>query len=164
MARYICWNGAIPTTGAQVPVTLTNAQKTQLQVTAAATGQLSLIEWGFSFGTAASLQAAVQVELLTTAGIAGTGMTAVVPTKYDRPNDVASAATAGFSPSAEGSIVTVRMLDSRQVTPLGDWFRQIPLHERPVVDVSQVVRIRTNTPSLSSFPIFLCYLIWAEAD
>ena len=162
MGRYICYNGAVPTTGAQVPVTLTNAQKTQLQLTAASTGQLEIVEWGYSFGVNAALEAAVQVELLTTAAVAGTGQTAVTPTKLDRPNDVASAVTAGFTPTAEGTIATVRMFESRQTVPLGDWYKQFPLGERPIVDVSQVLRVRTNTPALSTYPGFICYVVWCE--
>jgi len=159
--RYIAWNGAVPTTGPQVSVTLTNAQKTQLQVTAASTGQLEIVGWGFSMN-GSTLAAGVQVELLTTGAIAGTGMTAVTPTLYGDPNAPASAATAGFTPTAEGTITAVRMLDSEYQQDLGSYAYQFPLGERPIVAVSQVIRIRTNTPALSSFPNILAYIIWAE--
>ena len=162
--RYIAWNGAIPSTGPQVAVTLTNAQKTQLQVTAASTGQLELVAWGFSMNGSATpaVDLGIQVELLTTAGVAGTGPTAVVPTLYGDPNAPASNATAGFSPSTEGTIVTVRMFDSEYQQKLGGYTYQFPLGERPIIATSQVVRIRTNTPALAAYPGFLCYLIWAE--
>ncbi len=159
--RYICWNGAIPSTGPQVSATLTNAQKTQLQITAPSTGQLELVEFGYSMNGSA-LDAGVQVELLTTATIAGTGMTAVVPTLFGDPNAVASNATAGFTPTAEGTIVTVRMLYSEYQQKLAGDRIQWPLGERPIIAASQVLRIRTNTPALSAFPGFLGYLIWAE--
>lgn len=159
--RYICWNGAVPTTGAQVAVTLTNAQKTQLQLTAPSTGQLEIIEWGFSMNGKA-LDAGVQVELLTTGTVAGTGMTAVTPTLYGDPNAPASNATAGFTPTAEGSITTVRMLDSQYVQDLAGYKAQFPLGERPIVAASGVLRLRTNTPALVTFPGFLGYVIWAE--
>jgi hypothetical protein len=158
--RYICWNGAVPTTGVQTPVTLTNAQKTQLQITAPSTGQLEVIAWGCTMNGSA-LAAGVQVELLTTAAVAGTGMTAVTPTLYGDPNAPASNATAGFTPSAEGTIATVRMLDSEYVQDLAGYSYQFPLGERPIIAVSQVLRVRTNTPA-SVTPGFLCYVIWAE--
>jgi hypothetical protein len=160
--RYICWNGAVPTTGPQVPITLTNAQKTQLQITAASTGQLELVAWGFSFSGESGLQLPVQVELLTTGTVAGTGETAVTPTLYGDPNAPASAATAGFGPTAEGTISAVRMFDSEQCQALGPYFYQFPLGERPIVAVSQVLRVRTNTPSLTTYPGFLCYVVWCE--
>lgn len=159
--RFICWNGAVPTTGAQVGVTLTNAQKTQLQLTAPSTGQLEIVAWGFSMNGSA-LDAGVQVELLDTGTIAGTGMTAVTPTKYGDPNAPASNATAGFTPTAEGTITTVRMFDSEFEQKLGAYFYQFPLGERPIVDASHVLRLRTNTPALTAFPSFLGYIIWAE--
>lgn len=159
--RYICWNGAVPTTGAQVSVTLTNALKTQLQITAPATGQLECIEWGFSMNGKA-LDAGVQLELLTTGTVAGTGMTAVTPTIYGDPNAVASNATAGFTPTAEGTITAVRMFDSMYCQDLDRDRHQLPREERPIVAASQVVRIRSNTPALAAFPGLLCYLIWCE--
>lgn len=158
--RFICWNGAIPSTGPQVRVTLTNAQKTQLQITAGSATQLELIEWGCSMD-GLSAATPVQVELLTTAGIAGTGMTAVTPSKFGDPNAPASQATAGFTPTAEGTIVTVRMFESVLVPPTTSYVKQFPLGERPIVDVSTVVRVRTNTPA-GVTPGFLCWLIWAE--
>ncbi len=159
--RYICWNGAIPTTGAQVPVTLTNAQKTQLQLTSATDVQMEIVEWGFSMNGKA-LDLGVQVELLTTGTIAGTGMTAVVPTLYGDPLTPASQTLGGFTPTAEGTITAVRMFDSQYVQDLGSYLKQFPLGERPIIDVSTVLRIRTNTPALSTFPSFLGYIVWAE--
>lgn len=159
--RYICWNGAIPSTGPQVPITLTNAQKTQLQITAPSTGQLEIVEWGFSMNGKA-LDLGVQVELLTSATVAGTGMTAVVPTLYGDPNAVPSNATAGWGPTAEGTLVTIRMFDSQYVQDLGSYLKQFPLGERPIVAASQVLRIRTNTPALGTMPSFLGYIVWAE--
>lgn len=159
--RYICWNGAVPTTGPQVSVTLTNAQKTQLQITAPSTGQLELVGWGFSLNGSA-IDVGVQVELLGTGAVAGTGMTAVTPTLYGDPNSPASLATAGFTPSAEGTITTTRVFDSEYEQKLGAYAYQFPLGERPIIATSTVVRLRTNTPGLAAFPGFLGYIIWAE--
>lgn len=161
---FIAWNGAIPTTGAQVPVTLTNAPKTQLQVTASSTGLMTLLGWGFSMNGSATpaVDLGIQVECLASGTIAGTGMTAVVPTIYGNPGDNASNATAGFTPSAEGTISAVRMFDSEFQQKLGGYTYQFPLGREPVIASSQVVRIRTNTPVLAAYPGILTYLIWAE--
>ena len=161
---YIAWNGAVPTTGAQVATTLTNAQKTQLQVTAASTGQLELIAWGFSMNGSATpaVDLGVQVELLTTGTVAGGTPTAVTPSLYGDPNAPASTTTAGFAPATEGTISAVRTLDSEFMQKIGGYTYQFPQDKGPIVAVSQVVRIRTNTPALAAFPTFLCYLVWAE--
>lgn len=159
--RYIAWNGAVPTTGPQVPVTLTNAQKTQLQLTAPSTRQFELVGWGFSMnGNAIDL--GVQVELLGTGIVAGTGMTAVTPSLYGDPNAPASLVTAGFTPTAEGTITATRVFDSEYEQKLGAYAYQFPLGERPIIAASGVLRIRTNTPALTAFPGFLGYIIWAE--
>lgn len=161
MRSYIAWNGAVPTTGPQVPITLTNAQKTQLQLTAPSTRELELIAWGFSMNGSA-VDIGVQVELLGTGIIAGGTPTAVTPTLYSDPNAPASLATAGFGPTTEGTISTTRVLDSEYEQKLGAYAYQFPLGERPVIAASGVVRIRTNTPALAAFPGFLGYIIWSE--
>lgn len=162
--RYKAFNSAVPTSNSTLitPVTLTNAIKTQLQITAPSTGQLEIIEWGCWF-TGSTLQQPVQVELLTTGTVAGTGMTAVTPIKFGDPNAPASAATAGFTPSAEGTITTTRVFDCRGPEEIGEggpW--QFPLGERPIVDVSTVLRARTSTAALTAFPGFVVYVLWAE--
>lgn len=159
--RFIVWNSAVPTTGVQVGQTLSaSAQKTQIQVTAPSTGQLELVGWGCSFNGSA-LAAGIQAELLTTATIAGGSPTSVTPTPYGDPNAPASNATGGVAPSSEGTIATVRMFDSEFVQELSGYAYQFPLGERPIVAVSQVVRVRLTTPS-GVTPQALCYLIWAE--
>jgi hypothetical protein len=119
------------------------------------------VGWGFAMNGSAT-DVGVQVELLTTGTVAGTGMTAVTPTLYGDPNAVASNATAGFAPSAEGTITTVRVFDSEYQQKLASYDYQFPLGFGPIVAASQVVRIRTNTPALAAYPNFLCYIIWAE--
>lgn len=162
--RYICWNGAIPTTGPQVSVALSNAQKTQLQLTAPSAGQLEIVAWGFSMNGSSvpAIDLGIQVELLGTGTIAGTGMTAVVPTLYGDPNAPAAGALAGFTPTAEGTISTTRVFDSEYQQKLGTYAYQFPLGERPIINVSTVLRIRTNTPAMTNFPNFLGYIIWGE--
>ena len=160
--RYIVWNGAVPTTAVQAGITVTaNATKTHIQLTAASTGQLEIVEWGVSFN-GSSLAAGLQGELVATGTVAGTGQTAVTPSLYGDPNAPASAATAGFGPTAEGTITTTRVFDSQFVQDLSGYVKQFPLGERPIIVVSGVVRVRIASPSGGPTPTALSYIVWAE--
>lgn len=158
--KFIAWNGAVPTTGVQVAIALSaSSQKTMLQLTAS-TGQLEIVEWGVKYNGSA-LAAAVQGELLTTATVAGSSPTPVTPTPWADPNSPASNVTAGFGPTGEGTIATVRMLDADFTQELSGYFKQFPRDERPIVAASQVIRVRVTTPANVS-PGCLAYIIWAE--
>jgi hypothetical protein len=160
--RYIAWNGAVPTTGPQLPITVTtNATKTHLQLTAPSTGQLEIVEWGVSFNGSA-LASGLTAELLATGTVAGTGMTAVTPSLFGDPNAPASNATAGWGPTAEGSITTTRVFDAQELQDLDKYYKQFPLGERPIIPVSGVVRVRITSPSGGPTPGCFAYILWAE--
>lgn len=139
-------NAAVNTTAAPVRVATGTAIKTLLQLTAASSKAITIISWSVSFDGVTSSAVPIPVELIETTTVAGTGMTAVTPTKWN-PSSDASLTTAGFSPSAEGSVTgTTRLLDYVDLTPNGGvYVHDFPLGREPVVLASQVVRIRTTS-------------------
>lgn len=152
---YSVQNAAVPTTAAAVSVATGTTIKTLLQGTAASTKQIEICGWQISFdGSPVGV-----VELLHTTTVAGTGMTAVVPTVWSNPNDPAALSVWGFGPTAEGTVAaTVRVLDLQQVKSNTNvfWF---PLAERPVVPASGVVRVRVT---MSTGANALCVVFFKE--
>lgn len=161
--RYIAFNGASPTTAAQVAVATGSAIKTLLQVATPSTTKITLVEWGISFNASA---AAVPIvcELLQTdvAATTGTGLT---PTLWgESGNDPPSLCVSGtgatcFSPSAEGSIGATRVFDVQFVAPTNQYFKQFPLGREPVIPISKFLRVRVTAPvTVNAY----CYIIWEE--
>src|SRR5690242_19001520 len=111
-ALYKVYNAAVPTTAAMVSVASGTAVKTLLQLTAPSTNDIQIVSWGIDFDTVPT--ALVKCELINTTTVAGTGATAVIPTPVADAG--ASASTAGFSRSAEGTVVaTTRVFDYKSM-------------------------------------------------
>src|SRR6478735_12381059 len=96
---WAVYSAAVPTTAAMARVATGTALKTHLQLTAS--GDLTVVSWGVSLEGTPSVP--VYAELINTTTVAGTGATAVTPSNLR--GSTASAATAGFAPSAEGTVV-----------------------------------------------------------
>lgn len=161
---YIAFNGASPTTAAQVAVATGTAIKTLLQIATPSTRDLKIVEWGISFdGFAAALP--VKVELLQT-DVAATSGTSLTPTLYGDANGPASLCVGGtgatcFSPSAEGTITVVRMFDAQFIAPTNQYMKQFPLGREPRVPISKFLRIRvTAQATVNAY----CYVVWVEAS
>ena len=161
---YIAWNGASPTTAAQVPLATTTSIHTLLQVATPSTCPITVIEWGISFeGFAAALP--IRCELLQT-DVAATAGTSLTPTLYGDPNAPPSLCVGGtgatmFSDGSvtEGSITAVRMFDAQLISPTNQYVKQFPLGREPEVPVSKFLRVRvTAGTSVGSY----CYIIWEE--
>ena len=136
---YQVQSAAYPTTAVTATVSTGTAIKTLIQVTAPSTRKLEVVCWGISMDGSPDVIA----ELLTTGTVAGTGSTSITPAKWSDPNATAALSTAGFQPSAEGTITTTRILDVEEIksNTFVQWF---PLAERPQVAASDVLRIRVD--------------------
>ena len=162
MSIYFAANGASPTTAAQVVVSTGTAITTLLQVATPSTADIVVVEWGISFDGAAAA-AGIKCELLET-DVAATSGTSLTPTKWVNSNAPASLCVGGtgatcFSPSAEGTITVVRMLDVQLISPMGQYVKQYPLGREPYVPISRFLRIRvTAAAAVNAY----CYVVWQE--
>lgn len=136
---YQVQSAAYPTTAATAFVATGTAIKTLIQVTALSTCKIEVVAWGISLDGSPD----IVCELLTTGTVAGTGQTAITPASWSDPNGDASGITAGFTPTAEGTITTTRILDLVELksNTYVQWF---PLAERPQVAHSDVLRVRVD--------------------
>jgi hypothetical protein len=161
--RFIVWNGATAALTAAMPLVATGtAIKTMLQIKP--TTPIALIEWGYQTDVVPT--ARVNTELLTTGtvGATVTNYAAGDIAKYDDAAGAASAIatgggnTSGYTATAEGTIISTRLLAYRP-----DWgqglFQQFPLDREPGVQANDFLRIRvTTTVSIN----MACYVIWEE--
>lgn len=162
MSLYIAFNGASPTTAAQVVVATGNAIKTLLQVATPSTRDIRVIEWGISFdGSAAATP--IKCELLQT-DVAATSGSSLTPTVFADPNAPASLCVGGtgatcYSPSAEGSITAVRMFDAQLIAPTNQYVKQYPLGREPWIPISKFLRVRVTAAATVNC---YAYIIWEE--
>ena len=162
MSLYIAFNGASPTTAAQVVVATGTAIKTLLQVATPATVDIHVIEWGISFdGSAAATP--IKVELLQT-DVAATSGTSLTPTLYGNPNAPASLCVGGtgatnFSPTVEGTITATRVFDAQLIAPTNQYVKQFPLGREPWIPVSKFLRVRVTAGATVNC---YTYIIWEE--
>ena len=151
MARYKIFNGPMPTTAAQVPVTTGTAIKTLLQLKPFNQGKI--VSWGISFdGSAAATP--IKCELLETGTVFAT-VTASADADCVKMNgaDQAVASVAGltlgtsatgYTASAEGTITATRMFDAQLVAPTNQYIYQFPLGQEPVMVIGNATRIRVT--------------------
>lgn len=151
MALYQIFNGPMPTTAAQVPVTTGTAIKTLLQLKPFNTGRI--VEWGISFdGSAAATP--IKVELLDTGTVFGT-VTASADVDVVKLGSVEDAVASvagltlgtsatGYTCTSEGSIASVRMFDAQLVAPTTQYVKQFPLGREPKCIIGNAVRIRVT--------------------
>lgn len=151
MALFSIYNGPMPTTAAQLPVTTGTAIKTLLQLKPF--NQIKIVEWGVSFdGSAAATP--IKCELLETGTVFGT-VTASADADIAKLNgaDQAVASIAGltlgttatgYTCTSEGSITTVRMFDAQLVAPTNQYIKQFPLGREPVLVIGNACRIRVT--------------------
>jgi hypothetical protein len=148
---YSIWNGPMPTTAAQVPVTTGTAIKTMLQLKPF--NICKIVEWGLSFdGFAAA--APIKCELLDTGTVFGTvtaSADADIAKMESVEQSVASVAgltlgtsATGYTCTSEGSITAVRMFDAQLVAPTSQYIKQFPLGREPRCIIGNAVRIRVT--------------------
>lgn len=151
MALYQIYNGPMPTTAAQVPVTTGNVIKTMLQLKPFNT--CKIVEWGVSFD-GSSAATPIKVELLDTGTVFGT-VTASADADVAKLGSVEDAVASivgltlgtsatGYTCTSEGSITAVRMFDAQLVAPTNQYIKQFPLGREPKCIIGNAVRIRVT--------------------
>lgn len=153
---YKVYSAAVPTTAAMVRIATGTAIKTHLQLTATATNEPVIVAWGVDFETVPT--AFVHAELIQTTTVAGTGMTAVVPTPM-RAGTVAAVTVAGFGPSAEGTVVATTKVFDDHLLMASSYAWEFSLGREPVISASQVCRIRLTTSVTVNA---LCWIMFEE--
>ena len=168
MHRYKTWNGAAPTTAAQVKVSTGTTIKTMLQLATPATRQLQLISWGYSYDQPPG--AIGVVELLQTdvaATVTAHLAAGVQPLDPSAPASLLTLGTSatGYTGTAEGAITATRVFDVQELptTASGSaftYYYQWMPDERPIVAVSKFLRVRATTPT--SAVNMVCWVCWDE--
>jgi hypothetical protein len=169
MGLYLVGNFAMQTTAAAVKVATGTSIKTLMQIKPGATQVAQIIEWGISFDGSTSATPG-EVELIETGTVGGTSGTAFAAadfTKLDNEALLAGDPTTNmfsvgtgnscFSPSAEGSITTVRNLDAPSlIAPTSQFVKQFPLGREPIIQPANYARIRvTFAATVNCY----CYMI-----
>ena len=116
MHRYKTWNGAMPTTAAQVKVAVANGVKTMLQLSTPATREIQLLAWGYSIDAAL----AGVVELMQTdvaATVTAHVAAGIQPGDPNAPASLLTLGTAntGYTASAEGTTTASRVFDVQEI-------------------------------------------------
>lgn len=163
MHRYKTWNGAMPTTAAQVKVAVANGVKTLLQLSTPSTRQIQLLSWGFSIDTAT----AGVIELMQTdvaATVTAHVAAGVQPLDPNAPASLLTLGTAntGYTASAEGTTTASRVFDVQEIAasspPNLSYSYQFLPGERPIIAVSKFVRVRTTfAATTSSVVTWICW-------
>ena len=154
MGLYHIFNGPMPTTAAQAPVTTGTAIKTLLQLKPF--NEIRIVEWGVSFNGYAAAQP-IKVELVETGTVFGT-VTASTDADITKLSGTAPAVASvagltlgtsatGYTCTSEGSITTVRMFDCQFVAPTNQYIKQFPLGREPVLAIGNACRIRVHAPA-----------------
>jgi len=150
---YQVFNGPMPTTAAQAPVTTGTAIKTLLQVKLGTQTRGRLVEWGISFdGSAAATPG--KCECLETGTVFGTVTASVANdiVKLGDPNGVApdtsafivSTTATGYTCTSEGTITATRMFDAQLIAPTNQYSKMWPLGREPMINVSTAARVRVT--------------------
>ncbi len=161
--QYIAFNGAPPTTAAQVKMAVTTSINTLLQIATPSTTGILIIEWGISFDGSAAATPGI-VELLQT-DVAATAGTSLTPTPYgcDQTASLCVGGTGAtmFNDGAitEGTITATRVFDAQLIAPTNQYVKQFPLGREPVVPVSKFLRVRTTFGAAVNA---ICYIVWEE--
>lgn len=157
------FNGPMPTTAAQLPVTTGTAIKTLLQVKPGTVLKAKVVEWGISFdGSAAATP--IKCELVetdvaatVTAHIASGIVLLGDPNDVDPSTSLLSVGTAatGYTATVEGTIAATRMFDAQLIAPTNQYVKQWPLGREPVINVSKFLRVRVTAGAAVNA---LCYV------
>ncbi len=167
---YVVYNGNLPAAAA-VPVVTTGAViKTMLQLAPATNSPLLIVEWGISFKGFAAAEPG-QVELIETSTVFATvspfAVADVMP--HNDPNAPANTAGAsgiplnlgtalsGFTATAEGTVVSTRLLDGQLIAPTNQYAKQFPLGREPKIEPGRALRVRVTFPAAVNAT---CYVVF----
>lgn len=171
MGVYVVYNGPMPTTAAQAPVTTGVAIKTLLQLKLGGSTNMvgKVVEWGISFdGSAAATP--IRCELIDTGTVGGT-VTEFVAADIENVTDPNAAAVtddfplaftaagdeSGYTATAEGTITATRVLDVQFVAPTNQYIKQFPLGREPCWKAANFLRVRvTAAAAVNAY----CYVVF----
>lgn len=166
MALYKIFNGPMPTTASQVPVTTGTAIKTLLQVKPGPTQYLSVVEWGIAFDGAAAATPGIVELCETDVAATVTASAAADITKYDAlalnagdptTSIIAVGTTStGYTSTGEGSIAVVRQGDVQLIAPTNQYVFQFPLGREFVIAPGKFGRIRVKFGAAINA---ICYML-----
>ncbi len=166
---YIAWNGASPTTAAQISVALANGVKTLLQLATPSDMQIRIDGWGYSLDIAPAA-GIVTVELMET-DVAATvtahlaaGLVKLDPGAANSRLTLGTSAT-GYTSSSEGSTTASRVFDAKKIPVAAGstdlkYDRVWPYGTGPIVAVSKFARVRTTASATT--PTMLTYIIYTQ--
>jgi hypothetical protein len=137
--------GGAAAAGDQVALVATTA-KTVLEVMAASTDRLVVVQWWIEFDGTSAAAVPVKVELCrATAAITGTAYANLASQPKVHDFDPSATATVRWNASAEGTVTDV--IEVHRIPPTGGVFVQYPLGREPSAAVSTGLRLRCYAPS-----------------
>lgn len=167
-STFIAWSGAAGALtsplGTVASAAVAGTPKTILQIRPASTMKLRVIEWGYSFDLSPGANA--RVELVETGSVFAT-VTAHVAAGIQPYSD--SGATSqvqlgtshtGYNASAEGTIVSTRLLDYQYENGLY-YKRRYELGREPEVGADRSLRVRVTPTSASALNV-VAWVVWEE--
>lgn len=167
---YKVWNAAMATTAAMPGVATANGIKVMLQIATATDRQLQVISWGYNVSATPPGISSVELIAVDVASSGGTAHVAagIQQTVPGTPNARVQMGTAltGFTFSTPGTPTATRSFDNQQLgvasgnEDLVYSYQFMPDEERPVVDVSKFLQVRTTFTS--TVPLFLCWVCFKE--
>ena len=170
MHRYICWNGAAPTTAALTKVTTCTSIKTMLQIATPSTRMITLISWGYTLDAVPGSTGG-QIELLevdvaatVTAHVAAGVMPLMAGSSFPASLMTLGTTATGYTSTNEGTPTTSRLWDAALVPPSAgatdlqydyEWMPDA----RPVINASKFLRVRATFAAAVNMN---CYVVWDE--
>ena len=165
MSEYLLTPRATSAPFEPVTVALAAATtKTVLQVATPSTTDIRVIGWGVSFDGASGSAVPVICHLVD-GDVAATTGTALSPEVWGTSLQPASLCVSGtgasmYNAGAEGTLTTVRMLDSQHVHPQAGYGVYFPeVRNQPRVAPSRFLRIRCKAPAIVNV---IPWILWAE--
>lgn len=161
---FIAWSGSTSALTSPLAVTTIAASttKTLLQIAPGANQKIRIVEWGYGFDAAPTVN--IRCELIETGAIAATVTALGSATAYNDATGGTSGiqlgtALSGYNASAEGTITATRLLDYQYENGL--YFKkQYPLGREPEIGGGKILRMRFTTGSAAVNVV--SYVIWEE--
>jgi hypothetical protein len=166
--RYICWNGAAPTTAALTTVSTGTTIKTMLQLATPSTRMIWIEEWGYTTDDPPGADAVFElIQTDVAATVTAHVASGVVPLDPNLPPSLLSLGTSatGYSATVEGTTTASRLIDQVAVSSISAESAPFLTVRRtydvwPSIPVSKFLRIRATTPTTAVG--MLCWITFHE--
>lgn len=168
MHRYVCWNGAMPTTAALPAVTTGTSIKTMLQIATPSTRQMWPFEWGFTLDDPPGADGVIElIQTDVAATVTAHVAAGVMPLDPGRPASLMTlgVSATGYTATAEGSTTTSVLLDTVSLSSVSGESdltvrRDLRGAALTTVGVSKFLRVRATTPTTAVD--LRCWIKWIE--